>query len=217
LNKILFCTTKATWLGNVPAHWQVYSVKRLAQILRGKFSHRPRNDPRFYDGQYPFIQTGDISRSGRRITEYSQTLNEAGYAISKEFPVGTVVMVITGAKTGEVSILGFNACFPDSAVGFVPMKERVSSDFLYYMFNVLKSGLDSVVIISTQENLNVDRIGSLCTVCPPLDEQIKIVNFLDTLLNEFEDAQIKIEEQIKKLQEYHQLIIANVVTGKIKI
>jgi type I restriction enzyme, S subunit len=209
--------SETTWLGEVPAHWEVCSVKRLTQILRGKFSHRPRNDPRFYDGHYPFIQTGDISRSGRTITEYSQTLNKKGYTISKEFPVGTVVMVITGAKTGEVSILGFNACFPDSAVGFVPQKGRISSDFLYYMFSVLKTGLDSVVIVSTQENLNVERIGALYTVCPPLNEQMSIVEFLDNQMNNFEHAQERIERQIRKLQEYHQLFIANAVTGKIKI
>jgi type I restriction enzyme, S subunit len=205
------------WLGEVPEHWKICSVKRITKILRGKFSHRPRNDPRFYDGQYPFIQTGDIARSGRRITQYSQTLNEAGYAISKEFPAGTVVMVITGAKTGEVSILGFDACFPDSAVGFVPNHGEVSPDFLYYLFGVLKSGLDEVVIVSTQENLNVDRIGSLKTVCPPSEEQNKIVEFLDAQLLDFDIAEQKAERQIETLQEYRQILIASIVTGKIKV
>ena len=205
------------WLGEIPEHWEICSVKRLAQILRGKFSHRPRNDPKFYGGSYPFIQTGDISRAGRWITEYSQTLNEAGYAISKEFPAGTVVMIITGAKTGEVAILGFDACFPDSAIGFVPYRTKVTSDFLYYMFSVLKPGLDSTVIISTQENLNVERIGSLPTVCPPLDEQQNIVHFLDVQSAQLGKIQTQIEKQLDKLLEYRQSLITAAVTGQLNI
>lgn len=52
--------SEVLWLGAVPAHWGVKKIKYFTRILRGKFSHRPRNDPRFYGGDYPFIQTGDV-------------------------------------------------------------------------------------------------------------------------------------------------------------
>jgi type I restriction enzyme, S subunit len=39
------------WLGEIPAHWEVKRIKHLAKVLRGKFSHRPRNDPMLYDGR----------------------------------------------------------------------------------------------------------------------------------------------------------------------
>ena len=51
------------WLGDVPGHWEVRRIKQVSKILRGKFSHRPRNDPDMYDGPYPFIQTGDVTRA----------------------------------------------------------------------------------------------------------------------------------------------------------
>ena len=66
------------WLGDAPGHWEVRRIKQVSKILRGKFSHRPRNDPDMYDGPYPFIQTGDVSRAAKFITVYSQTLNERG-------------------------------------------------------------------------------------------------------------------------------------------
>src|SRR5262249_51457975 len=118
------------WLGMVPKHWEVKKLKNASQVLRGKFTHRPRNDPRFYDGPFPFIQTGDVATADKYITTYSQTLNEEGYAVSKEFPSGTVVMAIA-ANIGDVAILTFNACFPDSVVGFSP-SVRMDTDFLYY-------------------------------------------------------------------------------------
>ena len=126
------------WIGEIPEHWQCKPTKYLARILRGKFTHRPRNDPRMYDGKYPFIQTGNIE-SKKFITDFQQTLSEAGYKISKEFPSGTLVMTITGSNTGNVAILNFNACFPDSIVGFVPVA-GVNLDYLYYLLLQRKVG-----------------------------------------------------------------------------
>jgi type I restriction enzyme S subunit len=42
------------WIPEVPAHWQVQQIKRLCSLVRGQFTHRPRNDPALYDGPYPF-------------------------------------------------------------------------------------------------------------------------------------------------------------------
>ncbi len=49
------------------------------------FGHRPRNDPKYYDGDYPFIQTGDVASANKYIETFSQTLSELGKSVSKEF------------------------------------------------------------------------------------------------------------------------------------
>ena len=64
------------WLGDVPEHWDVWRIKQVSGILRGKFTHRPRNDPSLYDGPYPFIQTGDIAGTNKMLSGYKQTLND---------------------------------------------------------------------------------------------------------------------------------------------
>jgi len=114
--------TGIDWIGVVPQHWIISRIKYVTKISRGQFSHRPRNDERFYNGQYPFIQTGDVARAKKYITSYSQTLNELGKKVSKEFPKGTLVMNIA-ANVGDVAILDFDSYFPDSVVGFVPIEE----------------------------------------------------------------------------------------------
>jgi type I restriction enzyme, S subunit len=63
------------WLGDVPEHWEVRKLKYATEVLRGKFTPRPRNDPRYYDGIYPFVQTGNITSTSKYIESYSQTLN----------------------------------------------------------------------------------------------------------------------------------------------
>jgi type I restriction enzyme S subunit len=161
--------SEVEWLGEIPAHWEVRRIKHTANILRGKFSHRPRNDPRFYDGPYPFIQTGDITSADKNIVTYQQTLNELGYQISKEFPSQTLVMAIA-ANVGDVAILQFSACFPDSIVGFVPQL-NTSLHYMYYCFLTMKQEMLSTATINTQLNLNIERIGGLNIPYPPLKEQ----------------------------------------------
>jgi type I restriction enzyme S subunit len=203
------------WLGEIPQHWKVIKVKYLTKILRGKFTHRPRNDPKLYDGQYPFIQTGDVANANKLIMEYTQTLNENGYAVSKEFPSGTLVMTIA-ANIGDMAILNFNACFPDSIVGFVP-SDNTEIFFLYYLFSSMKKQFLSTAVLNTQLNLNVERISNICTVIPPLDEQVKITNFLDKEMQKADQQKAKIQKAIALLKEYRTALITNAVTGKIDV
>ena len=85
---------KQTEIGPVPESWEVMDLGDVAKIERGKFSHRPRNEPRFYGGEYPFVQTGDVSNCDGYVRCYTQTLNEDGLAISKVFPAGTILITI---------------------------------------------------------------------------------------------------------------------------
>jgi type I restriction enzyme S subunit len=203
------------WLGKIPEHWKVIKVKYLTKILRGKFTHRPRNDPKLYDGQYPFIQTGDVANANKFIMEYTQTLNENGYAVSKEFPSGTLVMTIA-ANIGDMAILNFNACFPDSIVGFIP-SDNTEIFFLYYLFSSMKKQFLSTAVLNTQLNLNVERISNIFTVIPPLNEQVKITNFLDKEMQKADQQKAKVQQAIDRLKEYRTALITNAVTGKIDV
>ena len=112
---------KQTEIGPVPESWEVKQLGEIARIERGKFSHRPRNEPRFYGGAYPFVQTGDVSNCNGYVRSYTQTLNEEGLAISKMFPAGTILITIA-ANIGFTGILQFDSACPDSLIGISPLK-----------------------------------------------------------------------------------------------
>jgi len=203
------------WLGDIPSHWDVRRVKQLTQILRGKFTHRPRNDPSLYDGPYPFIQTGSVARAKKFIRDYKQTLNERGLAVSKLFPKGTLCMTIA-ANIGDVAILDFEACFPDSVVGFVP-KSGLDRDFLYLVFLCLKEELLSDAPVNTQGNLNVERIGVKWLPFPPFAEQQRIVDQVESEAGTFDTAIVRTEREISLMQEYRTRLTADIVTGKLDV
>jgi type I restriction enzyme, S subunit len=148
---------------------------------RGKSKHRPRNDERLYGGTIPFIQTGDIRSAGHTITKYSQTYSDFGLSQSKLWPKGTLCITIA-ANIAETSILDFNACFPDSVIGFVADHEKTSSGYVEYLLQSIKRKLEEKgkEKSSAQSNINLGTFEQLKLPFPPLKEQARIVEILDT-------------------------------------
>lgn len=202
------------WLPRIPAHWKVLQIKRRCKLLRDKFSHRPRNDPEFYDGEYPFVQTGDITAAEKHIRTYSQTLNELGLSVSRMFPKNTLVMSIA-ANVGDVAILDFEACFPDSMVGLVP-DHHADLHYLYYLMQAMKGILLRSAVLATQLNLNYVRIGTNFVPFPPKDEQQQIAAFLDGKAREIAAVKDMIGQQIETLA-YRKSLIHECVTGQRRI
>ncbi len=196
-------------------NWTERRIKSFSQILRGKFTHRPRNDERLYDGDFPFIQTGEVSQANKYINGYRQTLNEWGYSVSKEFPKGTLCLTIA-ANVGDVAILNFNACFPDSIVGIVP-NDEVDLDYLYYALKSLKAKFQSEATLTTQYNLNVERIAPITIPIPDKEIQKKIVLEIETESDTIDTAIAKAKQEIELIREYKEAMIAEAVMGKSKI
>lgn len=211
-NGVILKPVKSDWIKGVPEHWKVKKIKRLTKVFRGKFTHRPRNDERLYDGEYPFIQTGSVTNAKKYITEYHQTLNDWGKSVSELFPAGTLTMTIA-ANIADVAILNFDACFPDSIVGFKP-QYFVELEYLYYLFIALRQDFLGTAIITTQMNLNVVRIGDIEGFAPPKDEQIEIIEYLNKLSIKTENLKEKLNAQITTLQTYRKSLIHECVTGK---
>ena len=203
------------WVNEVPAHWKVQQIKRLCSLVRGQFTHRPRNDPALYDGPYPFIQTGDITAAGKYIVTHSQTLNELGLSASKQFPRGTLVMSIA-ANIGDVAILDFEACFPDSMIGMIP-GHKTNLDYLYYLMRSMRGIMLRSAVQSTQLNLNYVRIGTNFTPVPPIQEQAAIAEYLDAKEQESHRITSTIQAQITTLTTYRKSLIHECVTGQRRI
>ncbi|WP_417535223.1 restriction endonuclease subunit S [Methylophaga sp.] len=203
------------WLGQVPAHWDVMNYRYATRIYRGKFGHRPRNDPSFYGGDYPFIQTGDIAQADKKITKYKQTLNDRGISVSQKFPSGTLVMAIA-ANIGQTAILDFEAYAPDSVVGFKP-RAKLDLEFLRYSLMAALPALEQTSTQSAQANLNIDRIGTVKASFPPINEQHFIVEKLDNLLTQYAEIEKKTLSAIELMQERRTALISTAVTGKIDV
>ena len=157
----------------LPDGWTWAALPQLGDFGRGKSKHRPRNDPRLYGGEYPFVQTGVVSASRGKIHSFEQTYTELGMKQSKLWPKGTLCITIAAniAKTG---VLQFDACFPDSVVGLTPAA-GISAEYLELVLRTLQAGLEEGAPATAQRNINLETFEVLGIPLPPACEQDEIV------------------------------------------
>jgi TIR domain/Type I restriction modification DNA specificity domain len=138
-----------------PKHWNLSLLSEEGILDRGKSQHRPRNAAHLYGGSYPFIQTGDVANSNGLITQYSQTYSEAGLAQSRLWKKETLCITIA-ANIAKTAILGFDACFPDSIVGFIP-GPRITVEYVRQWFASIQDRLEKIAPQSAQKNINLEK------------------------------------------------------------
>ena len=201
-------------VARVPSH-QAHRIDDVAKLERGKFSHRPRNDPRFFGGTVPWVQIQNLPRSyGKYITEYMNTLNDQGVAISKIFPKGTLVLSIA-ATIGAAGILSFDACFPDSLVGVTPEADSVDAGFLYWQLVFLRDHLDTIAPSAAQKNINLQILSRINLWTPPLEEQKAINNHLDSVQSYAAEIQQMLDQNTKILDQLEQSILEQAFRGEL--
>ncbi len=144
------------------------------ELKRGMSKHRPRNAPELLGGPYPLIQTGDVSKAGLFIEEYKSTYSEMGLKQSKMWESGTLCITIA-ANIAETSILKFDACFPDSVVGYKP-HEQMNTIFVHYWFSFLQKIIERNAPESAQKNINLKILNDLKILQPPIEKQVEFAN-----------------------------------------
>ena len=160
-----------------PHNFKVNYLSNLGYLSRGKSKHRPRNDPKLLGGPYPLIQTGDVKQADLYISHYESTYSEFGLNQSKLWPKGTLCITIA-ANIAETAILKFDACFPDSVVGFIA-NEKANTIFIRYQIEALKEFLNSKATEVAQKNLNIEKLESVQFMTPEINPQNEFASFVE--------------------------------------
>lgn len=162
------------------SEWQTYKLREVGTLQRGRSRHRPRYAFHLFDGPYPFIQTGEVREARKYISTFENTYSEAGLAQSKLWPKGTLCITIA-ANIAELGILGFDACFPDSVLGFIPDTTKSDLDFVYYTLTHFQKQLKHIGEGSVQDNINLGTFEDIEFPFPSLPEQKAIASVLSSL------------------------------------
>ena len=152
------------------------TLPELGEFGRGVSKHRPRNDPKLLGGKYPLIQTGDVASADLYITSYTGTYSDLGLAQSKMWDEGTLCITIA-ANIAKTAILGFDACFPDSVVGF-RANEKTNNIYIHYWFSFFQRILEAQAPESAQKNINLKSLSELRVIYPTKEEQDAFAAFV---------------------------------------
>ena len=184
--------------------WEIKSLSELGELNRGVSKARPRNSPELLGGPYPLIQTGEVANAKTYITSFNSTYSEKGLAQSKMWPKGTLCITIA-ANIAQTSILTFDACFPDSVVGFIS-RNMTNELFIHYWFSFFQKILDEQAPQVAQKNINLKILSELNVIVPPLSLQNRFAAFVERVDKQKQTVQQSLEklELMKKalMQEY---------------
>lgn len=184
-----------------PRNWPTKKLAAMGSLDRGVSRHRPRNAPELLGGPYPFVQTGDVANCGGYIRTYSATYSEAGLRQSKMWPAGTLCITIAAniAKTG---ILTFDACFPDSVVGF-RADEPGTVEFVRSWLSFLQASLEDKAPESAQKNINLEILRRLEVPAPDVPLRVEFarrIEAVESLKGNQRDAQSGLDALFNSLQ-----------------
>jgi type I restriction enzyme S subunit len=196
----------------LPEGWVWCRMQEIGLFERGKSKHRPRNDFRlFSDGKYPLVQTGDVSsakKNGGIVNTHKSLYNDFGLGPSRMWNKGTLSFT-KAANIAETGILGFNACFPDSVVGFTEIIDNGNSlaNYVEYFITIMKSDLEKFAPSTAQKNINLGILYQLKFPLPPLEEQKAIVEKVNVLMSLCDS----LEQQVHQSQEHSEQLMQSVL------
>jgi type I restriction enzyme S subunit len=200
---------------DIPETWRWVALGNYAKCNRGKFSVRPRNDPSCFEGEYPFIQIGDLPKDGGFVSAHNQTLNEKGFSVSKMFDAGTVVIAIVGATIANTGILKYPMCFPDSLVG-INSPSITGNIYVDYYLRANKEDIRQVSYAGGgQPNIKLTVLNPLPFPLPPQEEQKEIVRRVESLFTLADTVEKQYLETKKRIDRLTQSLLAKAFRGEL--
>jgi type I restriction enzyme S subunit len=204
------------WLGEVPEHWIIGKLCYYTSLDTGSTPDRQR--PEYWNGDISWVKTGevryeDIHETEENITELA--LRETACSLHQP---GTLLMALygQGVTRGRVGMLMTAASCNQACAAISPSPSIIGRYLEIYLANAY-SHLRSLGNETTQQNLNLDFVGKLELLVPPLAEQECIWQTTKQRTKELDSLLLRSADAIVLLQERRSALISAAVTGQIDV
>jgi len=205
------------WLGRVPAHWEVRKISRsFRRISSG--TTPPSGETRYYEGgTVAWVNTGDLNDDWLTSCKHKLTeLALTNFSTLKIYEPGTLLVALYGATIGKTAILGFPAC-TNQACCALSSSPFFDIRFVKNWFVANKVNIVSLGYGGGQPNISQELVRQLRVPCPPPNEQVAIVAYIEAENAIIGQAISRVEQEIELIQEYQTTLISDAVTGKIDV
>lgn len=183
------------WIGMIPKHWKIIRIKHLAKLQSGSnLTSNEISDT----GSYPVY-------GGNGLRGFYGSYNCEG---------SHVLIGRQGALCGNINYAEDKFWATEHAVVCYPKKKY---NTLWFGEILRLMNLGQYSLASAQPGLAVERIKGLYMPYPSIEEQNKIALFLKQNIGKIDLYARHCQRQITLLQERKQIIINEVVTGKVKV
>ena len=124
----------------------------------------------YWNGNVNWINSGEVNNL--RITKASKKITQLGMekSATKLLPKGTVVIAITGATLGQVSLLEIDTCANQSVIGVY--SEKYGKDYVYPLIVYHINELISKQTGGAQQHINMNDVKTLNIKIPSEEEYV---------------------------------------------
>ena len=209
------------WLGEIPEHWEILSIKRITSI---PITDGPHETPKLLDEGISFISAEAIKNDKidfAKMRGFISLENHAKFSRKYKPRRGDIYLIKSGATTGNVAFVDtddeFNIWSPLAAIR--PDPKKAITPFVFF-FMKSKNFFQSIELgwsYGTQQNIGMNVIENIPIALPPLEEQESIAALLNTNIIQIDEIASKVENSIDLLHEYRTALISAAVTGKIDV
>ena len=193
--------------------WEHHQFSDLCAIVRGG-SPRPAGDPRYYDGNIPFMKVADITRNDSPyVSKVEYSIKEEGLKKTRMVEANTLLLTNSGATLGVPAITTIRTTFNDGIAAFIGLD--IDSLLFYYYFWTSKTVfLRSINMGAAQPNLNTKLIGEVEIDVPQTAERVEIARVLNALLSKEQQAKEAAEAVLDQIDLMKKSILARAFRGE---
>ena len=205
------------WLGDVPAHWEVLALKRLAKFRSG--AGFPVEDQGSLGHELPFFKVSDMNLIGNerimKTWNNSVTNDIAERLGASVFRTGTIIFPKVGGAllTNKRRVVERPCCIDNNLMGCTVY--RGDSRFALLLLENIDFG--KIAKPGPVPAISESEVRDIRAVMPPIAEQTAIVRYLDRATADIDTAIDKAQRQIDLLREYRIRLIADVITGQVDV
>ncbi|MGP5157344.1 restriction endonuclease subunit S [Pseudoalteromonas prydzensis] len=205
------------WLGEVPEHWVVSSIKYLSSFVGT--GGTPKNQSSFVDDNdaIKWFAPGDFSDK-IELTQSSKYISFEAVASgdAKLYKENSVLVIGIGATLGKVALCKDEfSC--NQQINMITPNKKTIAEFITFSLSAQHEQMKQLSNASTIGIMNQEKTKSIQIAQPPLAEQIEIVKYLNIALERFKLLESKATKQVDLLKERKTALISAAVTGKIDV
>lgn len=198
--------------GEIPSSWD---IKRLDDVAKRGSGHTPNKQfPEYWNGGIKWVSLADSSKlDNRTINETDKNISALGIENSSAVlhPKGTVILS-RDAGVGKSAILADQMAVSQHFMAWV-CGGSLNNYYLYFYLQFMKPIFESVAIGNTIKTIGLPYFKALKIPVPPIAEQIKIVE----ILNSQEDNIALLGVKLNKLQNLKFALMQDLLTGKVRV
>lgn len=204
------------WIGEIPENWEVIKCSYVFSGIGSGTTPKSSNEYYYTNEGVNFLQTGDlndgyINDTTKKITD--KALKEINLKI---YSKNSLIIAMYGATIGKLGIL--NVCTTvNQACCVLPQTKKISIKYAFYMYMIARKDLIIKSRGGGQPNISQDTIRNQKIIVPTKNDQEEIVEHIEKMINPIDSSISQCNKMISLLQERKQIIINDVVTGKVKV